>query len=216
MFFMMSSYGAALFDSNSKCAALFTACPTRSLLSRLFRLRVGSGRDCLILLVRIILASFVKDATIAAWIPSMHATVVNAKIGERIKRETFADTWVKADEVEPNRSPTLFAYLGKTVIFAGRKIVKWAQFLFLSGVGTAQAFGCLFIHTISGTAYFGARSLVLSVFSLLLLICNCIQVSQTVRLLFVNLQTQDRATNSTFHLSPLLRNWSGHCEPFDK
>lgn len=145
-------------------------------MARLLRLRLHSGRDLLTLLVRIIFASFVKDATIAAWIPSMHATVVNAKIGERIKRETFADTWVKLDEHEPDRTPTLFAYIGKVIIFAGRKLVKWAQFFFLSGAGTAQAIGCLIIHAIAGTAYFGARSLVLSLFSLLLLICNCVQV----------------------------------------
>ena len=34
---------------------------------------------------RIIVASFVKDAIIAAWIPSMHATVVKPKVGDRIK-----------------------------------------------------------------------------------------------------------------------------------
>ena len=153
---------------------------------------------------RIIVASFVKDAIIAAWIPSMHATVVKPKVGDRIKdwvlscldpkwyytgrfwpnkvliinnstkNETFDDSWVPEND---RNKPTLAKDIGNMVIFCSRKIVKWSQFLFLSGVGTCQALACLLVHLVSGIAYFGMRSFITTVFSILLLACNCVQVS---------------------------------------
>ena len=98
---------------------------------------------------------------------------LSLKLNNSTKNETFDDSWVSEND---RNKPTIAKDIGSSVIFCARKIVKWSQFLFLSGVGTCQAVACLLVHLVSGIAYFGMRSFITTVFSVLLLVCNCVQV----------------------------------------
>jgi len=178
--FIALSYGAASFKQTAACTAIFKSCTKSSSIGKFISVTIGlhNFKDALQIFLRVILASFLRDGLMNAWMPSLQEHYVKKGLGEQIKKTAFDSSWIddNFEGASTERKQSLIARILGLGLFIIRKLLKFSKFLILSVFGTFQALTCLFVHTVCGTVYFGVRSAVTSVFSVVLLVCNCIQI----------------------------------------